>query len=162
MKKLFFLLAILILVTLELVWPNFLNFFYCKPDLLLIFMIALVFYTDFKTALLFGILAGLAKDVFLPWTLAINTVCFSIWSYLLYRLNRQISTENDYVRWAIVLVVALLNNLIIGLQSVVTGNIMPPGIFLRNLIIVSIYTTALSPLIFKLTKKISSYLLSFY
>ncbi|MDP2927529.1 MAG: rod shape-determining protein MreD [Candidatus Omnitrophota bacterium] len=156
MKKLFFSLTIIILATLGLNWPNFLNFFYCKPDLLLIFMVALVFYTDFKTALLFGILAGLAKDVFLPQTLAINTICFSIWSYLIYRLSRQISTEEDYVRWAIVLVAALLNNFIIGLASVATGNIMPPGIFLRNLIIVSVYTTALSPLIFKLTKKIAS------
>lgn len=156
MKKLFFLVIIIILATLGLNWPIFLNFFYCKPDLLLIFMVALVFYTDFKTALLFGILAGLAKDAFLPWALAINTICFSIWSYFVYRLSRQISIEEDYVRWAIVLVVALLNNLILGLQSVATGNIMPPGIFLRNLIIVSAYTTLLSPLIFKLTKRIAA------
>jgi len=156
MKKLFFLLTIIILATLGLNWPNFLNFFYCKPDLLLIFMVSLVFYTDFKTALLFGILAGLAKDVFLPWTLAMNTVCFGIWSYLIYLISRQISTEEDYVCWAIVLAVALLNNFIIGLQSVASGNIMPPGIFLRNLIMVSVYTTALAPLIFKLTKKIAA------
>lgn len=156
MKKLFFLAAIIILATLGLNWPNFLSFFYCKPDLLLIFMVALVFYTDFKAALLFGILAGLAKDVFLPWPMAINAICFSIWSYLIYRLSRQISTEEDFLRWAIVLVAALLNNFIIGLQGIAAGNIIPPGIFLRNLIIVSVYTTLLSPLIFKLTKRISS------
>ncbi len=156
MKKSFFLLAIIILTTLELKWPNFLNFFHCKPDLLLIFMVALVFYTDFKTALLFGILAGLAKDVFLPWTLAINTICFGIWSYCVYWLSRQISTEEDYVCWAIVLAAALLNNFVLGLQSITSGNIMPPGIFLRNLIIVSVYTTLLSPLIFKLTKRIAA------
>ena len=156
MKKLFFLLAIVILATIELNWPSFLIFFYCKPDLLLIFMVALVFYTDFKTALIFGVLAGLAKDVFLPWGMAINTICFGIWSYAVYRLSRQVSSEEVYVRLAIVLVVVLLNNFIIGLQSVAAGNIIPPGIFLRNLIIVSIYTSVLSPLIFKLTKKISS------
>lgn len=155
MKNLFFFLTIIILATLGLNWPIFLNFFYCKPDLLLIFMVALVFYTDFKTALIFGILAGLAKDVFLPWTLAINTICFSIWSYFVYCLGRQISTEENFLRWIIVLVVALLNNFVIGIQSVTTGNIMPPGIFLRNLIIVSVYSTLLSPLIFKLTKKIA-------
>jgi rod shape-determining protein MreD len=156
MKNLFFLLTIIILATLGLNWPVSLNFFYCKPDLLLIFMVALVFYTDFKTALIFGILAGLVKDAFLPWTLALNTICFSIWSYSIYRVGRQISTEEDYVRWSIVLVVALLNNFIIGIQSVTTGNIMPPGIFLRNLIIASVYTSLLSPLIFKLTKRIAA------
>ncbi|MCX5669427.1 MAG: rod shape-determining protein MreD [Candidatus Omnitrophica bacterium] len=156
MKNLLFLLTIIILASLGLNWPIFLNFFYCKPDLLLIFMVALVFYTDFKTALIFGILAGLTKDVFLPWQVAINTICFSVWSYCVYRLGRQISTEENYVRMAVVLVVALLNNFIIGIQSVATGNIMPPGIFLRNLIIVSIYTSLLSPLVFKLTKKIAA------
>ena len=155
MKNLFFFLIIIILASLGLNWPIFLNFFYCKPDLLLIFMVALVFYTDFKTALLFGILAGLAKDVFLPWTLAINTICFSIWSYSVYRLNSQISTEEVYARWTIVLVAALLNNFIIGLYSLASGNIIPLGIFSRNLIIISVYTMALSPLIFKLTKKIA-------
>lgn len=156
MKKLFFLLAIIFLTTLGLKWPNFLNFFHCQPDLLLIFMVALVFYTDFKTALIFGVLAGLAKDVFLPGSLPINTILFSIWSYVLHRLSRQISTEEVYVRLAIVLAVALLNNLVIGLQSVAAGGIIPPGIFLRNLILISVYTTALSPLVFKLTKKISA------
>ena len=156
MRNLFFLLAIIILATLGLNWPIFLNFFYCKPDLLLIFMVALVFYTDFKTALIFGILAGLAKDIFLPGTVPVNTICFGIESYAINRLSRQISTEEDFLRWAIVLVVALLNNFLIGMQSVATGNIIPPGIFLRNLLIVSVYSTLLSPLIFKLTKKISA------
>jgi len=155
-KKLLFLLAIIILATLGLKWPPFLNFFSCKPDLLLIFTVALVFYTDFKTALLFGILAGLAKDVFLPWSLAINTICFGILSYCVYWLSRQISTEEPYVCWAIVLVAAFLNNFILGVQSVSSGNIMPPGIFLRNLIIISVYTTLLSPFIFKLTKRIAA------
>jgi rod shape-determining protein MreD len=156
MRNLFFLLTIIILATLGLNWPIFLNFFYCKPDLLLIFMVALVFYTDFKTALIFGILAGLAKDVFLPWSLPVNMICFGIWSYLIYRLGRQISTEENYVRLAVVLAAGLLNNFIVGLQSVSAGNIMPPGIFLRNLIVVSVYSSLLSPLIFKLTKKIAA------
>ena len=156
MKKLLFLLTIIILATVGLNWPNFLNFFHCKPDLLLIFMVALVFYTDFKTALIFGILAGLVKDVFLTQTLAINTISFSIFSYAVYRVGRQISTEENYVRLAIILVVALLNNLIIGIQSAAGGNIIPWGIFLRNLILVSVYSTLFAPLIFKLTKKIAA------
>ena len=156
MKNLFLLLTIIILASLGLNWPIFLNFFYCKPDLLLIFAVALVFYTNFKTALVFGILAGLVKDVFLPQTLAINTIGFSIWSYLVYRASRQISTEENFLRLAIVLVVVLLNNFIIGIQSISIGNILPPGIFLRNLIIASVYTSLLSPLIFKLTKRIAA------
>jgi rod shape-determining protein MreD len=155
MKKWFFLLAIVILATLQLTWPVFLSFFNCKPDLLLILILAAVFYLDFKFALVFSILAGLTKDTFLPSTFALNTILFSIWSYLVYRISRQISTDNDYVRLILVLIVALLNNIIIGLQSLNSGNIIPVGIFLRTLIATSIYTVLLSPLVFKLAKKIT-------
>ncbi len=156
MKNFLLFLAVVILATLSISWPHFLYFFSCKPDLLLAFTVALVFYADYKTAMIFGVLAGLGKDIFLPWALPVNTLCFGAWVYLINRLNRQISVEEDYVRLSIILGAAVLNNLILGLQSVHSGNIMPPGIFLRNLIIVSIYTTLVSPLVFKLTKKIAS------
>jgi rod shape-determining protein MreD len=156
MKNIRILLAIILLATLQLNWPGFLNFFHCKPDLLLIFSLSLVFHADFKFALIFGALAGLAKDVFLPWSLGINMLLFSLWVYGVDRLNRRICADEFYVRWAIVLACALLNNFIVGLQSVTAGNIMPLGIFLRNLILVSVYTTLVSPLVFKLTKKITA------
>ena len=155
MKKWLLLPAIIILVTLQLVWPGFLVFFNCKPDLLLVFAVSLVFYLDFKTALIFALLAGVAKDIFLPVFSAINTISFSVWSYLIYRLSSQISTENIYVRLAVVLVPVFLNNIIVGLQILNSGNIIPAGIFLRNLIIPSVYSAALSPLIFKLIKRIT-------
>jgi rod shape-determining protein MreD len=156
MKKFLIILAIILLATLQLNWPGFLYFFRCQPDLLLIFAVALVFYTDFKFALFCGVLSGLAKDVFLPWSLGVNTLLFSILVYGVSRLNRQISSDEFYVRPVVVLVCSLLNNFIIGLQSVSAGNIMPPGIFLRNLILVSLYSTLISPLIFKLTEKINA------
>ena len=157
MKKWLLLLAIIILVTLQLIWPNFLIFFNCKPDLLLIFTVSLVFYLDFKTALIFGFFAGLAKDIFLPSSFAINTIFFGIWSYLVNCLSGQISTENNYVRLGIILIVTFLNNIISGLLIISSGGIIPLGIFLRNLIILLVYSVALAPLIFKLIKKITLY-----
>ncbi len=156
MKNLFFFLAIICLATLSLNWPAWLNFFYCKPDLLLIFMVALVFYTNFKLALIFGILAGLVKDLFLPGTWAINMICFGISSCAVYLLSRQMSMEENYLRLAVVLAVGLLNNFVFGMLSLATGNFILPGIFLRNLILISVYSTAVAPLIFKLVKKISA------
>ncbi len=155
MKKCLLFLAVIISVIFQLAWPDFLIFFNCKPDLLLVFTVSLVFYSDFKTALIFGILAGLAKDVFLPSFFAINTISFSLWSYLIYRLSSQISTENNYVRLFIVLVTVFLNNIISGLVILNSGSIIPVGIFLRNLIIPPVYATALSPLVFKIIKKIT-------
>ncbi|MDD5409534.1 MAG: rod shape-determining protein MreD [Candidatus Omnitrophica bacterium] len=149
------LLTLIALATLQLSWPVPLKFFNANPDLLLIFAVSLVFYFNFKIALISGVLAGLLKDAFLPSALAINTASFAVWSYLTFRLSSQISTENDYVRLVVILIVALLNNAVIGIQSLSSGSFIPAGIFLRNLIIPSVYTMALSPLVFKLTKKIS-------
>ena len=156
MKKwLSVLFTLIILVTLQLSWPVSLSIFNTKPDLLLIFTVSLVFYFNFKIALVAGILAGLFKDAFLPSGMAINTLLFSVWSYLTFRLSSQISTENSYVRLMIILIIAVLNNTVLGMQSLNSGNYIPAGIFLRSLLISSVYTVVLSPFIFKLTKKIA-------
>lgn len=155
MKKIPLFFAVIFLITLQVSWPGFLSFFNCKPDLLLIFAVGLFFYLNFKFALIFCILAGLAKDAFLPLTLAQSTVLFSVWGYLTYRLSRQVSTENDHVRIAIVLIVAFLNNIIIGLESVYSGNIIPLGIFLRNLAVTSLYTALLSYPVFRLINRLN-------
>jgi rod shape-determining protein MreD len=163
MKKIYILLAIVVLTALELAWPAFLDFFYCKPDLLLAFAVSLVFFADFKTAFLSGTLCGLAKDLFLPWGFAVNTVCFGVLVYLVYRINRQISTEDFYVRLLIVLTAALLSNLVsginaaAGLEGMASGGV-PAGIFLRNLLVSSFYTVLLAPAVFKLAQKIILYI----
>lgn len=156
MKKIVFLFIIIILAVFQLSWPVSLSFFNCKPDLLLVLAVVSVFYFNFKAALIFSVFCGILKDVFLFSSFALNTILFSFWVYLIYKLCAQISAENDYVRFAIVMAVCFLNNAAIGLQSVYSGNNILPVIFLRNLIIPSIYTAAVSFLIFKLVKKIAS------
>lgn len=155
MKKFFLLLLLMILVFLQLIWPRVLTFFNLKPDLLLIFVVAAVFFLNFKLALSLSILAGLAKDVFMPLDFGVNTVLFVFWSYLIYKLMRQIVVENVYRRLILILIVAVLNNLFIGIYYLHNGALVPFGIFLRNLIFTSIYTAALAPWVFKLFIKIS-------
>ncbi|MEI6831622.1 MAG: rod shape-determining protein MreD [Candidatus Omnitrophota bacterium] len=156
MRKWFLLLLLIVLATLELSWPKFLTFFYARPDLLLILCIAAVFYLDFKTALAISILCGLLKDIFLPVGFGMNTILFAIWCYCVNKLLRQISAEFDFMPFVLVLIVALFNNIIGGLIIVNSGNIVPLGIFLRNLIAPSVYTALVSPLVFKLTKRITA------
>jgi len=157
MKKwLLILFTLIVLATLQISWPSALNFFRIKPDLLLAFVISLVFYFNFKIALVSAILAGLFKDAFLPAPMAINTILFSLWSYLTFRLSSQVSTDNNYVRLIIILIIALLNNASLGMLSLNSGSYIPAGIFLRNLFISSFYTVVLSPFIFKLTKRIAA------
>lgn len=155
MKKWSLVLTAIIFVIAQLTWPVFLIFFNCKPDLLLALSIVLVFILDFKTALVFAIFCGLLKDIFSLSPVALNTILFSLWSYLIHKLSTQISTENDYVRLGIALIVVLLNNITIGFLIINSGNIIPFFVFLRNLIIPTLYTVALFPLIFNLIKKIT-------
>lgn len=156
MKKWPIILVAIFLATLQLSWPTLLTFFRCKPDLLLALAVVLVLYLDFKTALALAIFCGLLKDVFLPGPVALNTILFLSWSYLIHKLSRQISTDHELIRLGIVLVVVFLNNLFTGLAAINSGNIILPTIFLRNLIIPTIYTAALFPLIFKLIKKVTT------
>lgn len=155
MKKWPFLLIAVILAAFQLTWPVFLSFFNCKPDLLLALAAALIFYLDLKAALILAVFCGLLKDVFLPSPVALNTILFPLWSFLIYRLSSQISAEDGYIRLAIVLAASLLNNIAAGLQSINSGSIIPASIFLRNLIIPPVYTAALSPFVFKLVKRIT-------
>ena len=155
MKKILLFLALIFLSVLQLAWPGFLYFFSCKPNLLLVFAVSLVFFMDFKTAFVFAVLAGLLKDLFLPGNFGLNTIFFAGWSYLIFRLSTQISTDNEYVRLFTVLAVVFLNNLLFGLIILNSGSSVYPGIFFRNLIIPSLYSVVLSPWIFKLIKKLS-------
>ncbi|TAM38343.1 rod shape-determining protein MreD [bacterium] len=156
MKKWLLLAVVMALAVLQLSWPRFLVFFNARPDLLLVFVVAAVFYLDFKIALVFSIVCGLLKDAFLPADFGINTILFSLWCYAIWQLGRQISTEQTIVRFAVVFIAAFLNNIISGVQSANLGNFIPAGIFLRNLAVPSLYTAVLSPFIFKLTKNIAA------
>jgi len=155
MKRLFFFVSIILLIFMQLSWPGFLYFFNCKPDLLLVFAISLSFFTDLKTTLIFSVLAGLAKDFFAFPPLAVNTISFGAFSYFAYKLSTQISSENEYVRLFIVLSAVFLNNLVLGILVVNSQNTVSPGIFLRTLVVPSVYSSLLSPFVFKFVQKIS-------
>lgn len=155
MKKWLILIAIIILATIQTTWPHFLVFFNSKPDLLLVFAVSLIFFLDFKTTLIFASCAGLAKDIFLPQHYALNLIIFAVFSYLVWRISKQISTDNFYVRLAIIATVVFFNNIITGIQVINSGCVITLGIFLRNIILIPVYSTLLAPLIFKLIKKIT-------
>jgi hypothetical protein len=97
----------------------------------------------------------LLKDAFLPQALAVNTLLFAVWGYLAYRICSQVSTENNYIRFSVVLMLALLNNAATGLYLIKTGSVIPAGIFLRSLVFASLYTVLAASLMFKFIKKLS-------
>lgn len=122
------------------------------PDLLLISAITVTLILEPRSALIGAILAGVFKDAFSTLAFPLNTILFVIWYFLILKLNKQISIENDFIRLGLVLVITFLHHLILGFTPIYLGNSIPLGIFIRTLFIESIYTTAIAPIIFKFFK----------
>jgi rod shape-determining protein MreD len=156
MNKWFIALVLIGLAIVQLAWPSFLSPFNIKPDLLLVFAVSLVFYFNLGAAIALGAACGLLKDAFLPQAAAINAVLFAVWIYSAFKLSSQISTDDDYARLSLILIAILLNNIVMGLRVLSLGGYVPAGIFLRNIIVGTLYSAAFSPLILKLTRRVSS------
>jgi len=155
-KKIFFLFIIIILGLLQITLLDFFRVFGIKPDLLLICSVVSSLVFEFRWALMFCIFAGFFKDALGISALGINTLFFPIWCLLIIRLNREVTLDSNFIHIGLIFIVTFFHNIITGLISVYSGNVIPLGIFLRILIIESIYTALVFPLIFKITE---SYLL---
>ena len=126
------------------------KFFGVKPDLILVAVFTGAVYLRLKPVLAVGLVAGIFKDTFSLYLFGVNTVLFPIWVLLIAKLIRRVSIEDNLSRTLLILVIALLNNLIIGLTLVYTGVSLSLGIFTRILIFSSVYTA----LCFYLTERV--------
>lgn len=150
MKKWAFLAAIILASVLEVTALNYFRIFNVKPQLLLVAVVAASLAFDLKWALFFSILAGILKDVFCPETAAFNTLLFAFWSFLIVRLSRKISVDNNFIRAALLFIITVLNNIFVKLSFVYIGKFIPLGVFLRTSFLESLYTVLVSVLVFKI------------
>ena len=156
MKKLIFLLIIIISGILQVTLLNNIRIFYVKPDLLLICVVLASLFFDFKWAFAFSIFAGIFKDSFIASPFGINTILFPVWCILIVELAKKISIDFDLIQLGLLFIISLLHNIVQGTTLIYLGNFIPFGIFLRNVSVSAIYTTLLSPLVFEITNPIYS------
>lgn len=154
MKKFIFFLALLLAGLLQVTILNYFRVFTIKPSLLLIFVVLAGLTFELKWALAFALCAGIFKDIFSISAFGINTALFLLWSFIIVRLNREISIENNALRCALVLAVTFLHDLFVGLIYVYSGNYVPLGIFLRIITLQPIFTALILPVVFKPMKAI--------
>ncbi|MFH0935326.1 MAG: rod shape-determining protein MreD [Candidatus Omnitrophota bacterium] len=154
MKNWLFFLVILFLGVLELTVLGYFKIFNIKPDFLLISAVLASLLLKPQPAIALSLSAGLIKDCFSSNLFGINTVLFVLWSFLILKLNRKISLENNFLRLGLVFVVALLHNTASGIILLYLGRAIPAGIFLRMVLIGSLYTTLVSPLVFGIIKRV--------
>lgn len=153
MRNWLFFAVILILGVLQLTLLNYFKIFNIKPDLFLVCMVVASLLLELQPAIILSLFAGLFKDSFSSNLFGINTVLFALWSFLILKLNRKIALDNNFLRMGLVFMVALLHNTLSGITLLYLGRGIPLGIFLRTVLIGSIYTALAMPLVFSIIKR---------
>jgi len=153
-KKFIFFLFVFLAGLLQVTIINYFRVLTIKPCLFLIFVVIASLTFELKWALIFSLFAGIFKDIFCIGAFGINTALFLLWSFLIVRLSREISIENNVLRCGLVLIVVFLHDLFVGLIYVYSGNYVPLGIFLRIITLQPIYTALILPLVFKPMKSL--------
>lgn len=154
MRYLFFFLVILASGLLQVTFLDYFRILGVKPDLLLISIVTASLSFELRWVIIFSLFAGLFKDAFNSNTLAINTLLFPLWGFLIFKLSRKISLEENLIRTVLIFIIALVDNTIAGLILVSSGNLVPLKIILRNLAAGSIYTALIFPLVERVIIKI--------
>lgn len=149
MKKLIFTVTVIVSALLQTTILNYVRIFNVKPDLLLISVIIASLSFAPVWAISLSIFAGILKDIFSVNVFGINTLLFFLWSLSIIKLSRKITFDNNYIRLALMSIIAILNNIIMRLLFLFLGNFISWGIFLRIMLIESLYTALTLSLILK-------------
>jgi rod shape-determining protein MreD len=154
MRKWSFFFLILILGILELTFLNYFKIFNIKPDLFLICAVLASLFLEPRPAVALSLSAGLLKDSLSSSLFGINVVLFTLWSFLILKLNRKIRLDNNFLRLGLVFIVALLHNIFSGITLLYLGRSIPLGIFLRIALVGSIYTALAMPPVLWIIKRL--------
>lgn len=151
MKSLRFVVLTIILVLFEVVALDYLKFFSIKPDLLLAIVLIWAVFLRSTDAFKLGILAGFLKDLFSENILGINTLLFPFWVVVTLKLSKRIALDNRLIQMILVFIVSILTNIIYRLVIIFMGTYIPWVISLRIIILSSLYTAFLLPILLKIT-----------
>lgn len=155
MKKIIFFIFILALVLFQVTLLDYFRVFGVKPNLFLISIVIIALIFDLKWALILGISVGILKDSLGASSFGIDTLLFPLWIFLIVKLSREISLDNNPIRMLLIFVIVIFHSVLVKLISFAFDkSYITPGIFLRITFLESLYTTAVLPLVFKVTKSI--------
>jgi len=147
-----FLVITFILGIFQFTFLDYLRIFGIKPDLLLATVVIAGLFLEIRAAILFGLVVGIFKDIFVMNSLGLDVILFSLWGYLVANISRKVSIDENLTAALLVFIIALLQNIASGLTLSLSGGFVPFGIFLRNVFLGSLYTALLLPVILKITK----------
>lgn len=153
MKKISYFVILSVFGVLQATILNSFRIFGVKPDLLLISVVIISFSSELRWALIFSIYAGILKDILGAHAFGINTLIFPFWAFLIIKLSRKISIDNNFIPTLFILVIGIADSIIFKLIfSSLQNLIIPLGIFSRLMCLESIYTALIFHFIFKFAK----------
>jgi len=123
-------------------------------DLLLICLVlSSICSYDPREGLFLGFVIGFFKDILAATPFGINTLLFPLWGYLLVKLSRRISIEeNKLIPVALVFVVGICHHILTRLIFLFLGNFIPGVVFLRITMLESLYAAAVIPIAYRLLR----------
>ena len=136
----------------QLTFLQYFKVFGVQPDLFLVSVILASFFLPARRAIIFSLALGIFKDAFILSAFGLDILLFSLWSFLIVKITRKVSLEDNLSRTLLVFIIALLHNVISGLVLVYSGSFIPAGIFLRVVFLGGLYTALVLPLILKIIK----------
>ncbi|MDD2679543.1 MAG: rod shape-determining protein MreD [Candidatus Omnitrophica bacterium] len=131
---------------------HYFKFFGAQPDLFLVSVVLASLFLEGRQAVIFSLALGIFKDAFTLSAFGADILLFSLWSFLIVKITRKVSIEDNLSRTLLLFIIALLQNIISGLVLVYSGSFIPLGIFLRLVFFGALYTALLLPLILKIMK----------
>lgn len=150
MRNWIFLLVIFICGLFQSTILNYFKILSVKPDLILICVVVAGVFLSWEWALCCGLFAGIFKDIFGTAPLGINILLLPLWGYLLAKLSKKISLDDDIVLAVTVFVVIFLNDIAGHFINLYFGRFISPGIFLRITFIEALYSALILSLLFRI------------
>jgi len=152
-RPVFFLASIFGVLFLQIIFSNHFNPLRIQPNFLLVAVIFLSFYADFKINVAIAFLAGFLKDSFTAGIFGANIFSFLICAIILDQYKRYIYREDLYLKVILVFVITLVNGLL-NLVIVISSISIPFwGSFLFIVLPESFYTTLVAPALFWIMRK---------
>ena len=136
----------------QLTFLHYFKVFGAQPDLFLVSVVIASLFLEERQAIIFSIAVGIFKDVFALPAFGLDILLFALWSFLIVKITRKVSIEDNLTRTLLVFIIALLQNIASGLALAYSGSFIPLGIFLRVVFLGSLYTALTLPLILKIVK----------
>jgi len=155
MKKAAFSILILIFGLLEAGLLDSFQLLGVQPNLLLMSAVTASLIFELKWAFVFAIFAGMLNDTLGVGAFGINTLLFCVWVFLIIKLSRKIPLDSKPIRIILVFIIVISHNFLKKFIFFIWGK---PSVSISMFLYItfweSLYTAAVSPLLFKLLESV--------